>query len=536
MKKTEIKTALISVFHKGGIVEFAKQLIELEFDIIASGGTAKHLKTHGVAVTDVATLVGKPILDHRVVTLSREIHAGLLAKDTKEDHEELRKENILWIDLVCCDLYPLEEEIAKAESTRESVIEQTDIGGPTMLRSAAKGRRIVICDPSDRASVIERLRAKTIDKDYLDYLAAKVEYVIAQYCLASASYHGKSEFAGLIGKKVDGCRYGENPWQKKAALYSTGSKDPLTLEKFELIEGTPLSYVNWCDVDRMIHTITHIAALYDVNFNSVPYIAIAVKHGNPCGAAVSNDPVEVLQKMVTGDPQAIFGGAVMTNFAINESLAEVLRNYEKGKAPRRILDVIASPEFSPEAINLLKRKEGRCHFLENRSLLGLDVSSLDKSLLYRKVRGGFLTQENFMIVLDLHHSEMKKYGKASIEQETDMLLASGVCATSNSNTITIVKDRQLIGNGTGQQDRVGAAKLAIAKAKQFKHDIKGSVAVSDSFFPFPDGPKLLIDAGVSAIFTTSGSMRDQETIDVCEKNNVSLYMLDNKIARCFFGH
>lgn len=181
--------------------------------------------------------------------------------------------------------------------------------------------------------------------------------------------------------------------------------------------------------------------------------------------------------------------------------------------------------------------DGESHpLLENSALLKLDINSIDKSLRFRPVRGGFLTQENYMPVLDLHHSEMKKYGEASTEQETDMLLASAICATSNSNTITIVKDRQLIGSGTGQQDRVGAARFAIWKAEQFKHDIKGSVAVSDSFFPFPDGPKLLIDAGVSAIFATSGSIRDQETIDVCKKNNVSLYMLDNSLARCFFGH
>ena len=289
MKKTKKKTALITVFHKEGIEDFAKQLVDMGWEIFSSGGTARYLKEHGIKVIDIATKVGKPILGHRVVTLSREIHAGLLAKDISKDLRELAEEDISWIDLVCCDFYPLEEEIAKPGSTRESVIEKTDIGGPTMVRSAAKGRRTVVVDPSDRQKVIDWLKAGEPDNDeFITAHSAKGEFVVGKYCITSAIYHGKGEFAGFIGEKVVDCRYGENPWQKKAALYSTGSGDPLALEELKLIEGTPSSYINWSDVDRMKHTITHIAALYDVNFNSLPYIAIAVKHGNPFWAAVTH--------------------------------------------------------------------------------------------------------------------------------------------------------------------------------------------------------------------------------------------------------
>ena len=210
------KTALISVYNKQGIVEFAKELVALGFDILASGGTAKELSSAGIKVTDTATLVGGAILGHRVVTLSREIHAGLLARDNEEDRAELKKLNIPWIDLVCVDLYPLEEEIGKlgnweigSAKARDAVIEKTDIGGPTMIRSAAKGRRIVVCDLADRQAVISWLKnGETNRENFISSLVAKAEFIVADYCLTSARYHSAGKFDGLLGGQIAECKYG----------------------------------------------------------------------------------------------------------------------------------------------------------------------------------------------------------------------------------------------------------------------------------------------------------------------------------------
>ncbi len=284
------RTALLSVYDKTGIVEFAKALLALpdqSWEIIASGGTAKALTDAGIPVIDTGSIVGGPILGHRVVTLSREIHAGLLAKDNAEDRAELDKLGIRYIDLVCSDLYPLKTEIAKAGSTRESVVEQTDIGGPTMIRSAAKADRIVICDPADRTPVINWLKGGEENRAaFIQLLHAKAEFVVADYVLTSARYHGQGLYEGFTGAMLAECKYGENAYQTPARVYDAGGLDPLSLKNFTLVAGAAPSYNNWCDLDRMLITATHIAAGFDQNYGAVPKIAIAVKHGNACGAAV----------------------------------------------------------------------------------------------------------------------------------------------------------------------------------------------------------------------------------------------------------
>ncbi len=549
------RTALLSAYNKTGIVEFARGLLadkNYSWEILASGGTAKILTENNIPVIDVGSIVGEPILGHRVVTLSREIHAGILAKDTPEDRAELEKRSIRFIDLVCCDMYPLAAEIAKPESTQESVIEQTDIGGPTMIRGAAKAGRIVICDPTDRSKVLDWLSSGEPDKDtFLDALHAKAEYVVADYVLTSARYHGKNKYEGFLGEQIAECKYGENGYQKPAFLYKKNNTDPLALENFKLIEGTPPSFNNYADIDRLLITMTHIAAGFDVNYGTVPFVAIAVKHGNACGAAVSevfslplgeeiprklqDQKEEVLKKMVDGDKRAIFGGLVMTNFEIDETLAEILLSYGM-ESGRRILDGIIAPSFSAEAIATLRRKGDRCRFLANGALSTLSKNSLDTDHRFRYVRGGFLVQPNYTFVLDFKQAELEKHGKASVEQEKDLALAWAIGSTSNSNTISLVKGGGLIGNGVGQQDRVGAAKLALSRATDAGHDIEGAVAYSDSFFPFPDAPETLINAGVKAIFSESGSVNDPKSIEICEKNNVPFYLIPDPLARGFFGH
>ena len=533
-----MSVALLSVYNKEGIDQFAKQLIALGWEVLASQGTATALADAGVPAKDIATLVGgDAILDHRVVTLSREIHAGLLAQETASDVLELARFGIPRIDLLCADLYPLQLAVNAQGSTPAEVTEKTDIGGPALLRSAAKGRRIVICDAYDRQVVIDWLTAgRPKEQKFLAELAAKAEAVVANYCLMSARYHSGAQYEGMVQERVRTCQYGENPWQTPATLYSTWSNDPLALEKFQLVGGVEPSYNNFVDLDRLLQTITHIAATFERNRAYWPKIAVAVKHGNACGAAIADDGTTALKKTIIGDAQAIFGGAVMTNFPIDDGLAETLLKYRSRGAQRRLLDAIFAPQFSVSAVELLKRKSGKCRLLINHALANLNRASLDAAPRFRYVRGGFLQQSNYTQVLHLQHPALEKIGIATPEQQNDMLLAWAIGSTSNSNTVTLARDGHQIANAVGQQDRVGACKLAVRRATEAGHITSGSVAYSDSFFPFVDGPAVLAEAGVKAIFTSSGSVRDEEVRTYCRKRGLILYLIPDKLNRGFFGH
>lgn len=531
-------TALLSVYHKDGITEFALELIELGFEIISSGGTATHLKNAGVPVRDVSELVGGgAILGHRVVTLSREVHAGLLATDSDADIAELEKLGIPRLDLVCNDLYPLKEEIAKPGSTRESVIEKTDIGGPTMLSSSSKGRRITIGDPADRQLVLDWLKAGRPDEDaIITALSAKADFIVAEYRLTSAVYHGQGTYAGLMGKRRIQCKYGENGYQTPAAMFTSGTNDPLALDKLEIIAGTDPSYNNLCDIDRLLQIMTHIAATFDVNYSEVPMMAVAVKHGNACGAAIGNDAKDVVYDMAMGDPLAIFGGFVMLNFPVTLKIAKALLFDGMGHLEKRLLDGIVAPAFDADTIRLFKRKNDKCRLIVNTTLSKLNRNSLDTATRFRYARGGFLLQPNYNFILDLKDPELVKYGNLNRREEKDLLLAKAICDTSNSNTITLVNDGRLIGNGIGQQARVYGSRLACERANACGHSTGGAVAASDSFFPQTDGVEVLNKAGVGAIISTSGSVMDKEVIQYCEENGIAICLIPDKKGRGFFGH
>jgi phosphoribosylaminoimidazolecarboxamide formyltransferase/IMP cyclohydrolase len=531
------KVALLSVFYKDGIIEFAQELLALGWRLLASSGTFRHLDAAGLPVENVASLVGgDPILGHKVVTLSRELHAGLLASaDLESELAELEGLGLPLIGLVCVDLYPLEDEIAKPDATPASVRGQTDIGGPTMLSAGAKGQRIVVCRPEDRGSVIEWMKAGEPDRElFITALAARADYTVAHYRLLSAMYHGQGQFAGIMGERVVECRYGENAHQAPAYLYGRATDDPLALQHFKVLLGNP-GFNNWVDVDRLLATITRIAATFAINHDDVPYIAVGGKHGNACGAAYGSTTEEVIRMMVEGDPLALFGGLVITNFEIGAAEAELLHAHLAGST-RRVLDGVIAPSFTEGAIDHLKRRGDRCSFIVNPELEFIDNGSLDTAPRFRYVRGGFLTQPNYSFVLDIQSDDCTKHGKADFDQELDMLLAHAICQTSNSNTITLVKDGKLIGNGVGQQSRVGCGKVVIMRASDSGHDVTGAVAASDSFFPFTDGVETLIEAGVAAILSTSGSVRDQEVIACCTSKNVPLYLVPDKVGRGFFGH
>ena len=330
------------------------------------------------------------------------------------------------------------------------------------------------------------------------------------------------------------CAYGENAWQTPARLVHDETTDPLAISRFELLEGSAPSYNNLAELDRQLQTITHIAAAFDVADGNVPAVAVGTKHGNPCGAGVADSPVEATRLMLTGDTRAIFGGCVMLGFAVDAEIADVLTGHASDG--RRLLDTVAAASFTEEAIELLARKHGKCRVLANDALGRLDRASLDTAPRKRQVRGGVLEQPNYTFVLDLNNPSVQMHGSLTPNRGRDLLLAWAVGSTSNSNTVTLVRDGQLVGNGVGQQDRVGGCTLAVARARDAGHDTAGAVAYSDSFFPFTDAPQVLIDAGVRVIFSTTGSVRDDVVLATMRDAGVTVVQLPDRVARGFFGH
>ena len=554
---SQASIALISVYDKTGIEEFARGLADLGWQIYASGGTAKAIAAAGLKVNDVAELVGgEAILGHRVVTLSREIAAGLLADKTNtEDLAEMDKLKLPVIDLVCVDMYPLEAEIAKPGSTPQDVIEKTDIGGPTMLRAAAKGRRIVLSHAGQRQSVLEWLKQGQPDEaEFLEKLAARAEYEVARYGLTLAKHLSGTEVSGFAARLSKPTKYGENPQQAEAAFYADNREavDPLGIDQFKHVQGMERSYINMTDIDRLLQTATHIAAGLERNFGDVPPIAVGVKHGNACGAGIAKTHVEAVKKMLEGDTRAIFGGVVMINGEIDKQVAETLMHHAMNGDQKRLLDGVIGASATDEALELLSRNKLRV--VTNPALAGLSEKSLDASRRLRPLRGGVLEQPNYDFVIDLSADYMQFHGELTDQQKRDLILGWAIGATSNSNTITLVKGGQLIGSGVGQQDRVGAGQLALTRTtieapelteqgdkllltiSLDKAKLAGAAAYSDSFFPFPDGPELLAKAGIKAILTSSGSVGDEKVIKALTDAGVSLAMVPDKIGRGFYMH
>src|SRR3990167_1917882 len=549
--------ALISVYDKTGIEEFAGGLHELDWQIYASGGTYRTIAEAGLPATDVAELVGgEAILGHKVVTLSREVGAGLLADlNDSDEMEEMRKLGIPIIHLVCQDSYPLEAEIAKPDSTPASVLAQTDIGGPNMLREAAKGGRIVLSVAEQRQQVLDWLRAGRPNEDeFVRELANRAVYEVARYTMIEAKYWNGTNMSGQIALKVANTKYGENPQQAEAALYRDQrlNIDPLSLDQFKHVKGWELSYINETDIHRLLQTSTHIAVGFERNFGEVPPLAVGVKHGNACGAGVAETHAEAVKKMLEGDNRAIFGGVVMINGEIDAKVAKVLMTHMMEGGMNRLLDGVIGSAVTGEALDLLSRNKLRV--VINPALANLNEKSLDSSRLIRQVRGGVLEQPNYTFVIDLSAEYMQQYGELTEQQKHDLILAWAVGSTSNSNTITLAKNGMVIGNGVGQQDRVGAGQLAISrttielptfenqgdklvmKILLDKKKLEGAVAYSDSFFPFPDGPMILAKAGIKAILSSSGSVAGKESFKKLNKAGVSLLMVPDKIGRGFLGH
>ncbi len=345
----------------------------------------------------------------------------------------------------------------------------------------------------------------------------------------------------LEGEKVLDFRYGENPHQENAALYRTGDH-PLAPHNFVQVEGAAPSSTNYKDLSRCLKTMVRIMSAASPSERSVA--GIGAKHGNACGVGWQGGygfaHSEPLRKMLAGDTRALFGGVVVCNFAIDAELAEIMRTHAMPEGQRQQFDTVAAVDFNDEAIEILARhKTGKCRLLKNPALMGAS-KGLDSTPQITQLFGGDVVVEDAPVVLfDWLDRKIDRYGRQLIGQQlVDVQLAWAIGSTSNSNTVTLVHDGMLIGNGVGQQDRVGAAELAIKRARDAGHGdlLAGAAAYSDSFFPFPDGPQALIDAGITAILTSSGSQNDPLTIEVCEKADVGLVMIPDKFIRGFAAH
>lgn len=507
------KVALISVYNKTGIVDFAKGLIDLGWAILSSGGTAGELRKAGLKVTDVADLTGlPPILDHRVVTLHPSIHGGILAKDTPEHDAERKSYGIPRINLVCVDLYPVIEAIATPNATMELVMDKTDIGGPTMIRGAAKNHNngcVVICDPTDRSRVIAELQETgQISKEFRLELAHKVFSLMARYDAAISKFLASEmglEVEAIFMTEVKKLAYAENKCQNPAHLFSDGSDDPLAIHRFDVITGDP-SYTSTADASGILEILCTLAQAFRLSRGKVPFIAIAGKHGNPCGAAIDwQDPGLALLKALCGDTVAVMGGEVITNFPITGELGQLLFQVPPKMNIGREkwgLDLVMAPDFAPEAVELLNKYEKR-RLLSNPHLLDPFLSP--NQWTFKPVRGAFLRQKQYPFILTPEGVQEWVNDPLRGHAFENILIAWAIGWKASSNTVALAKDNMLISLGCGQQDRIACVRLCLDRATRAGHDTEGSFFASDAFFPFAEST--LDPVKVDAIYKCFAEMK-----------------------------
>lgn len=505
--------ALISVSDKSGIVEFAKELHQLGVEIISTGGTAKALENAGVPVIGISDVTGFPeCLDGRVKTLHPNIHAGLLAIRGNEDHMRQVKElNVELIDLVVVNLYPFKQTILKDGVTREEAIENIDIGGPTMLRSAAKNFQdvSVVVDPRDYELVVKELKEnKKVSLDTNFYLCSKVFEHTSAYDTLIASYMRKErgvkelpETLTMTFEKVQDMRYGENPHQK-AAFYKEIGKVKGFLTEAEQLHGKELSFNNINDTNGALELLKEFTE---------PTI-VACKHANPCGVGTGANIYEAWTKAYNADPVSIFGGIVVANREVDKETAEEINKI--------FIEIVVAPSFSVEALEVLKSKK-------NIRLLKLDnieAKYAEGTYDLKKVGGGILVQDVDNMLMVEEELKVVTDRKPSEKEMKDMLFAWKVVKYAKSNGIAIAKDETSLGVGPGQVNRIWACKQAIEHAgEHLGADIlKGAALASDAFFPFDDCVAEAVKAGITCIIQPGGSMRDQDSIDACNKAGIAM--------------
>jgi phosphoribosylaminoimidazolecarboxamide formyltransferase/IMP cyclohydrolase len=509
-----VRRALISVADKTGIVDFARGLAGLGVEIISTGGTAAALREADLEVRDVAELTGSPeILDGRVKTLHPRLHAALLAVRDDPDHmATLEAEGIEPIDLVCVNLYPFERTVARQEVSEAEAVENIDIGGPTMIRAAAKNHRFiaVVVMPESYDAVLAELEDSVgcVSAETRHWLANEAFAFTARYDAAISRWYGlryeayPSHWVMPHEKFLD-LSYGENPHQKAALYVEVGARTHV-LSRVAKLHGRALSFNNVLDLDTARRLLDELE----------PAACVIVKHNNPCGVAVAEEIGDAYEKALACDPLSAFGGVIALNRSVDRALAERLHE--------RFVEVLIAPAYDQDALPVLKQKEA-VRLLETTEQRGYEPRERD----VKRVRGGLLVQDPDR--LDERRESMKLVTKASPDegQWEDLWFAWKVCRHVRSNAIVIAKDGATLGIGAGQMSRVDSVRIAIEKARQARGEdadglLAGSVVASDAFFPFPDGPQLAIDAGVTALVQPGGSVRDSEVIAACDEAGAAM--------------
>ena len=497
--------ALVSVSDKRGVVDFCKQLRELGWEIIATGGTMKLLEDSGVEVINISDVTGFPeICDGRVKTLHPKVHGGLLARRDDESHLKALKDNAIeFIDMVCVNLYPFRQTISKADVKMEDAIENIDIGGPSMLRSAAKNYRdvTVVCDPEDYNLIIDEIKAgdNTTPATRLK-LSAKAYTHTAEYDMCIATYMRRqaelSEKLFLAFDHQQSLRYGENPHQS-ANFYRAAESVPYSLATARQLNGKEMSYNNIQDAN---------AALNIVREFSEPF-AVGLKHMNPCGAAIGKDIKEAWEKAYEADKVSIFGGIVAVNRELTKEVAELMKPI--------FLEIIMAPAFSDEALEVLSSKK-------NLRLLQVDMSeSKGAQPQYISVNGGLLVQqldtETKQVVDDMCVTQRRP----EAQELEDMNFGWRIVKHVKSNAIVAVKDGHTVGVGAGQMNRVGSAEIALKQARAAGFT-EGITLASDGFFPFDDTVTLAQEYGVTALVQPGGSVRDEDSVKKADEFGMTM--------------
>lgn len=502
------KRALISVSDKTGVIDFAKGLSDLGFEIISTGGTAKALADAGIEVVAVSDITGFPeCLDGRVKTLHPNIHAGILAMRSNSEHmEQLAALKVDTIDVVAINLYPFRETIMREGVTLEEAIENIDIGGPTMIRAAAKNYQdvAVVVDPADYQTVLEEYKANgEVSKETKFELAYKVFEHTASYDTLISTYLRKQigkelfpENLSLTFEKVQDMRYGENPHQLGVFYKEIGNIDG-TLAAAKQLHGKELSYNNINDTNGALELVKEF---------DEPTV-VASKHANPCGVGSGKDIYEAYMRAYESDPVSIFGGIIAANREIDAKTAEEMHKI--------FLEIIIAPSFTPEAIEILSQKKN-LRLLELPTISQkMDINAFDM----KKVMGGLLVQQRDV---ELFHDEdwMVVTEKMPTEQEIeDMKFAWKVVKHTKSNAIAIAKNNMSLGAGPGQTNRIMATRIALDYAGE---RAKGAALASDAYFPFPDCVEAAAKAGITAIIQPGGSKNDQLSIDECNKHGIAM--------------
>ena len=505
--------ALISVSDKRGIVAFAQGLEQLGWEIVSTGGTAAALRAAGVAVLAVDELTGFPeLLDGRVKTLHPAVHGALLARRDRPAHlAAVAQHGIVPIDLVAVNLYPFQMTIATPGVSFEDAVENIDIGGPSMLRSAAKNHEFVlpVVDPTDYPGVLDLLRRGALTPAIRREYAAKVFAHTADYDAAIAGYltaheEGLPRRLGIAMERGQMLRYGENPGQR-AALYVT--EEPRGMRDLTQRQGKELSFNNLLDLD---------AAMWAVASWSTRPACCIIKHTTPCGIAVAGSAVEAFRRARATDPLSAYGSVIAFNTVVDQATAEAMSDL--------FVEVVVAPSFHDEAMTAFAGRKAL-------RIVELPVSRAPGSFDFKRVRGGFLVQDQFQFDPSDQGWTVATDRQPTERQWSDLRFAWAAVASVKSNAILLARDEAAIGIGAGQMSRVDSAFLAVHKARQAGHDTAGTVLASDAFFPFADGVEQAAEAGVAAIIQPGGSVRDAEVVEAANRHGLAMVMTGRRQFR-----